>query len=523
MSDNTQKNKLSDHQKDEISKYISKISKAQYSRTQYFFWLLSGAEISILKNCPTDYNRQAGIGFTIFMTTVLAFCSGSYAGYYFGQSYFSAIVFGIIWSCLIFSIDRSMVVTLKKDPTKENQKFWAPFISRGVLAILIAFIISIPLELLIFRDSIDIHKSEFVQNKTLKIIYGQQTIQDIDGKRDLDKSLNTNISDIDKILANGEPIGDPTFNQLKISVNTQQGIYNSLYTSKQNKNIEKNNAYNKVPLKYDEINNKYVKDKSTSQWSNYLNKKSESLNANTEFNNFDNANLINLKNSLQTYIQNWIRNNNAQKQSLQNEKTANSNKLKEGIAKVDTAGKVIDSIIKQHDNSFVFNFMVLEDLARSYKKTLKPVKINSNQKDTSKTNNNNNVNSNNGTKLEWVNEYDPEGTTILFLLWLIRILFFTIEILPTISKIATPIGAYDRAMFRKEKDLELELDEKTDDFLKQQKKLRDLENKSELEQLKERVTIENDLHKELLTEIANVQNQVARQKIEEFKQKHLKS
>lgn len=47
--------------------------KYKYSKLQYFFWLLSGAEISILKECPTDYNRQAGIGFTIFMTTLLAF------------------------------------------------------------------------------------------------------------------------------------------------------------------------------------------------------------------------------------------------------------------------------------------------------------------------------------------------------------------------------------------------------------------------------------------------------------------
>lgn len=521
MSNNTQKNKLSENQKDEISKYISKISKAQYSRTQYFFWLLSGAEISILRNCPTDYNRQAGIGFTIFMTTVLAFCSGSYAGYYFGQSIFSAIVFGVIWSCLIFSIDRSMVITLKKDPTKENQKFWAPFVSRCVLAILIAFIISIPLELLIFRDSIDIHKSEFTQNKTLKIIYGQQTIQDIEGKRDLDKSLNDNISDIDKILANGEPKGDPVFDLLKNNVKNQQAIYDSLYNLKNIKNTEEQTAKYNVPFVYDTIKKKNVKDQSSSEWDYYKTKIEEHSKANQDFENFNNDNLIKLKDSLQNYIKNWVSENNTQKHSLQKDKTENTKKLNEGIAKVDTAGRVIDSIIKQHDNSFVFNFMVLEDLARSHKKILKPIKVASNPTDTS--NANKNINTKNGAKLEWVNEYDPEGTTILFLLWLIRILFFTIEILPTISKIATPLGAYDRAIYRKEKDLELELDEKAEDFLKQQKKLRDLENKSELEQLKERVTIENELHKELLTEIANVQNQVARQKIEEFKQKHLKS
>ncbi len=55
------------------SKSKSKSFEKKYSKIQYLFWLLSGAEISILKDCPTDYNRQAGIGFTIFMTTLLAF------------------------------------------------------------------------------------------------------------------------------------------------------------------------------------------------------------------------------------------------------------------------------------------------------------------------------------------------------------------------------------------------------------------------------------------------------------------
>lgn len=57
----------------------------KYTPIQYFFWLFSGAEINILKDCPTDYNRQAGIGFTIFMTTLFAMFAGGYAGWYFSK------------------------------------------------------------------------------------------------------------------------------------------------------------------------------------------------------------------------------------------------------------------------------------------------------------------------------------------------------------------------------------------------------------------------------------------------------
>jgi hypothetical protein len=133
----------------------------KYSKLQYFFWLISGCEISVLKNCPTDYNRQAGIGLTIFMTTLMAFASGTYAGWFFAKNIFGSICFGLLWAALIFSIDRSMVITMKKNPTKIKQSLWIPFSSRALMAILIAFIISIPLELLIFSDNIDIHTTNF--------------------------------------------------------------------------------------------------------------------------------------------------------------------------------------------------------------------------------------------------------------------------------------------------------------------------------------------------------------------------
>ena len=174
--------------------------------------------------------------------------------------------------------------------------------------------------------------------------------------------------------------------------------------------------------------------------------------------------------------------------------------------------------------------MVLEDLAKTHRKVLKPVVKKNIDSLSSKTDSLSvNVSSNNQpseiqpSKLEWVSEYDSEGATILFLLWLIRILFFTIEILPTIAKIATPLGAYDRAIYRKEKDLELELEQRTSEYLKQQKELREIEFEAEKEQTLERTQIENKLHKELLTEIAFVQNRIARDKIEEFKNKHKKT
>lgn len=482
--------------------------KYKYSKIQYFFWLLSGAEISILKDCPTDYNRQAGIGFTIFMTTLLAFFSGSYAGYYFGESYLSAVIFGIIWASLIFSIDRSMVVTLKKDPTKEKQNFWAPFLSRAVLAILIAFIISIPLELLIFRDNIDIHKPKFKQDKILNIQYGRNAIEDIDGKKESSATIQIEINELSTELGKGEPQNDAEYDDIK----------------KQFKIVEI--EYNTRNNKYKNLDNSAKRAYNAGNMQNYNDLSIARRNAKNERDRFYQKVLNPKREKYRNYLNDWKKKMSAEIIDKRQNKTEIDKTIRSGQNKVSNSGKEMDSLMTKHNNSFVFNFMVLEDLARPTKMVLKPVeekRINSDsvsitQLDVASSSLDKNTVT---SKMKYVNEYDSEGATIFFLLWLIRILFFTIEILPTIAKIATPFGAYDRAIYRKEKDLELELDQRTSEYLLQQQKLREIEFEAEQKQLKDRVKIENELHKELITEIASVQNEVARKKIEDFKNKNL--
>jgi hypothetical protein len=466
-----------------MSKTFSK--KYKYSKTQYFFWLLSGAEISILKDCPTDYNRQAGIGFTIFMTTLLAFFSGSYAGYYFGESYLSAIVFGIIWASLIFSIDRSMVVTLKKDPTKEKQNFWPAFLSRAVLAVLIAFIISIPLELLIFKENIDLHMDKYKLDQVYSVQQASKRNEAISDKQRILSNDSLVLGKVETQLSQGEPKGDPEYDRLKSEIQTKQNDFDALTRRLTTARTEANSAYNNVPTYYDYSSESYLKNRNSQQWRTYENKLAQRRQAQDYLNKFDKKGLDDLKEQRQKYIDDWIANLKGEQRRLKANIAQTSTSINKGLATADTAKNEFQDKIKDK-KGFVLRFMVLENLA-----TLNNPEI-------------------------------PEGATIFMLLWLIRILFFTIEILPTIAKIATPIGAYDRAIYRKEKDLELELEQRTSEYLKQQKELRDIEYEAEKEQTFERTQIENKLHKELLTEIAFVQNMVARDKIEEFRKKHNK-
>jgi hypothetical protein len=116
--------------------------------------MCSGADTDILQNSSkAEQIKFAGIGGTVFFTAVMAFIASSYALYTVFDNYFAAIFFGLVWGLLIFNLDRFIVSTIKKRDTKWSE-FWQAT-PRIVLAIIIAIVISKPLELKIFEKEID--------------------------------------------------------------------------------------------------------------------------------------------------------------------------------------------------------------------------------------------------------------------------------------------------------------------------------------------------------------------------------
>jgi hypothetical protein len=158
-----------------------------------FFWFCSGADISILRtwDCSTEHNTYAGIGTTIFLTAVLASLSGGYALWTVFQSYPYAITFGILWGILIFNLDRYIVMSLHKSRGGFGAFFRqvATASPRLLLALLIASVITVPLELKIFEREI-IDQLERNHQRTLN-----EDIQSIEQKyseiADLEKQNTT--------------------------------------------------------------------------------------------------------------------------------------------------------------------------------------------------------------------------------------------------------------------------------------------------------------------------------------------
>src|SRR5215475_6994319 len=128
------------------------------NRLKRFFWFCSGADMAILRtwDCSTEHNTYAGIGATIVLTAVLASLSGGYALWTVFQSAPSAITFGLLWGILIFNLDRYIVMSLHKSRGGFGAlcRQVATASPRLLLALLIASVITLPLELKIFEREI---------------------------------------------------------------------------------------------------------------------------------------------------------------------------------------------------------------------------------------------------------------------------------------------------------------------------------------------------------------------------------
>lgn len=116
--------------------------------------LCSGVDADIIKGCSNgEQNKYAGIGATVFFTAVMAFIASSYALFTVFDNAFIAVGFGLVWGLLIFNLDRFIVSTIKK-----RERFFDEFIQatpRIILAVIIAIVISKPLEIKIFEKEIN--------------------------------------------------------------------------------------------------------------------------------------------------------------------------------------------------------------------------------------------------------------------------------------------------------------------------------------------------------------------------------
>lgn len=172
-----------------------------------FLWICAGADRKVLRQCPTEHAKYAGIGGTILFTAIMASISGGYAIYkVFADEVFDkvnkvwitdmnavyiSIVFGIVWGLLIFNLDRFMVNTMYSDGThkitKEERIGATP---RLILAVFIGIVISTPIELRIFKDKIQVQLNQDQSAEMQKMAKGHSALDSEILKIETDKTKN---------------------------------------------------------------------------------------------------------------------------------------------------------------------------------------------------------------------------------------------------------------------------------------------------------------------------------------------
>jgi hypothetical protein len=121
----------------------------------HFLWWCSGAYQGLLKDCPSEHSKYAGLGGVLLATFALASLSAGYAMYSVFSNPVWAVLFALLWGLIIFNFDRFLVSTMRKYGVSGRKQIWmaAP---RLALALLIGFTIARPLELKIFEKEVDV-------------------------------------------------------------------------------------------------------------------------------------------------------------------------------------------------------------------------------------------------------------------------------------------------------------------------------------------------------------------------------
>lgn len=454
---------------------------------QRLFWNIAGAEIPILEKCRTDHKKFAAIGATIAMTSFIAFLSGTAAAWYFTQrgnetagNIILAIAFGFVWATLIFCIDRSLVITLKKDPEQKSKIWWAiPFGSRALLALIIAFMVSIPLELVVFEDFIA--EQEFFWNESKsnslsensrankasneaqkQIEGGNRSLQFLDGQK---KSLEAEKAQLEseRQIERGK-LNHPNTTAFKNASSAASAARGQIATLRGHlasaSDHERRNISNQIATQQAKAaSNERIVQNEIAKWNPPIKERIEELD------------------SLILEKQKEIDENKRNQQETQQQIISQQQRRASLIQQRDSLVDEHDKTLKQ-GNHFIQNFEILEYAVGVRDK-------------------------NGNLPTEW------------FFLWLIRLLFFIIELLPTVVKIVMPIGMYERMVHAEELDMAAYLS--SEEYQERIRSIHEIEIKAHEEQLQMQSEAEKSVRAKILEEMKSAQLEIAEAAVRKWK------
>lgn len=376
---------------------------AKYSKTIYMapFWWIAGCEVDLLKqdDCRTDRQKYAAIGAVILMTSLIAFVAGFSAAWWFTQTTAQpdgnvtlSALFGVFWALFIFCVDRSLVITLRKCKGDKWHKFIGPFVLRAILAVFIAGMISIPLELMVFKGS---------------IVQWQEKLNDIglkEKKADAEQIWGgVSENDISRL----EKVRDDSKNTLDGLMRQKASLGASLDS------LRKTSVGNYGP--YIVANNEVI---------GY-----ENLLANKGLKKSEKENLLQAKRTSETKRGNAVA-------AFNDDKNRKIQSKEKDLIRVNGQIKEAEAIYGKAESNYVTNLGIKAEQNNN---------INQEIAEHKKAQQDANLFLEYYKALTWGVEQDGNQKE-RGLLWMIRIMFWLFEIMPTMVKLMTSAGAYDRKL-----------------------------------------------------------------------------
>jgi hypothetical protein len=157
----------------------------------------SGVNTKFLtENCPEERHKFYPIGLGVIVTTTLAFISMMFAGdSIFGTntttSWIYVCLFSIFWAFAIFMIDWGLVKTMSKPDFStfslwDRIKYAFPVLFRVLVALIISFSVSRPLEVKIYEKRL----RGQIEKDRLEYISREQKIKKDENEKTYGSSLN---------------------------------------------------------------------------------------------------------------------------------------------------------------------------------------------------------------------------------------------------------------------------------------------------------------------------------------------
>lgn len=454
-----------------------------------FLWFVAGADIEMLSLCPLDYKKYEAIGMTILMTSLVGFAAGSSAAWYFTEDALWTLVFGLFWSLLIFSIDRSLVVTLKKDPYKKSY-YVLPLVFRGFLAILVAGIMSIPLELLVFngfiQNDIENYKSDLLKQQHQDSFDAQQAAEYDSKSKSLDQLLKSESNKKDDIItaindkrserqSEVNKLNHPnttTYNNAQASANGLQRQLNELY-SLPNSDYRRN----RIPGLRSQISHqRSVMASERNAWNSKVNARISEL---------DNE-IAQLSDALRVAKENIAR-TDKEKQRVDSTSVSYQARAEESLNKTDERFR--------NGNNFTLYYAVLAHAIYKTHKVTHERMGTDGKTYTYETE-------------EFVNK------DFMFLLWFIRAMFFVIELLPSIVKVVSKAGQYELRVYHQEEELKKYLH--SQEYQDYCYKMLHGDNQLEMDLQAQRHDAEKKVQHDIIQAIINAEESVAKDSIDNW-------